>query len=90
MSFKVDKLKQFEVILRNDDDCAYSDITKALKLIFNLSENDAGCMAIEANTGAEVVIETIHCEKKELRESQIRTWNEKGESKLPIIFKEVK
>jgi ATP-dependent Clp protease adapter protein ClpS len=83
------KLQQFQVILTNDDECTYSNITKALKIIFMLTDSQAGFMAIEANSGNEVVIETIHKEKKELREYQLKTWNEKGECKLPIFFKEV-
>ena len=85
--FKVNALPKYQIILENDNDCPYSEITKALKLIFNLTEAEAGFAAIAASQGKEEVIEVVHHEKKALREEQLHRWQEKGGSKLPIKFK---
>jgi len=85
--FKVNALTKFQVILEDDSECPYSEITKALKLIFNMTEADAGFAAIAAGNGKESIIEVVHNEKKALREEQLQKWQEKGGYKLPIKFK---
>jgi ATP-dependent Clp protease adapter protein ClpS len=82
-------LKHYSVVLNNDDDCPYSEITKALKVIFNMTEAEAGEVAIHVHSKGRKVIERIHSEKRELREEQIRTWYTKGNHKLPITFEEI-
>lgn len=84
---KVNALTKFQVILEDDSECPYSEVTKALKLIFNMSDADAGFTAIAAGQGKEAIIEVIHREKMGLREEQLQKWEEKGGSKLPIKFK---
>ena len=87
---KVDKLPMFKVILSNDEDCPYSEITQALKLIFNYTESEAGEVAIDIHTEKSPrVLETVHMEKMALRQEQIRVWEKKNGNKLPITFKRV-
>lgn len=80
----VSKLPTFNIILKNDDNISYSEIIKALKLIFNLTEAEAGEKAITANASGMAIIEQVHKEKLELREQQIRAWNEHGGATLPF------
>jgi ATP-dependent Clp protease adapter protein ClpS len=87
---KVDKLPMFKVILSNDDECPYSEITQALKLIFNYTESEAGEIAIEVHSDkAQKVLETIHGEKMALRQEQLKAWEKKSGNSLPITFKRV-
>ena len=85
---KVNKLPMFKVIISNDDDCPYSEITQALKIIFNFSESEAGEIAIDLHTEkTSKVLETIHGEKMSLRQEQIKAWERKTGRGLPITFK---
>ena len=84
---KINALTKYRVFLENDDTCPYSEITKALNLIFIMSDSEAGFLAIAAGNGKETVIEVIHKEKMALREEQLQRWQEKGGTKLPIKFK---
>jgi ATP-dependent Clp protease adapter protein ClpS len=85
---KVNALTKYEVILNDDINCPYSEITKSLKLIFNYSETEAGLLAIRAHDGGSVLLETIHGEKKSLREEQLKRWSQSlGNHSLPITFK---
>ena len=85
---KVDKLPMFKVILSNDDECPYSEITQALKLIFNYPEIEAGEIAIDIHTDkTPKVLEIIHGEKMALRQEQLRAWEKKSGNSLPITFK---
>ncbi len=82
---KVEFLPKYNLILSRSL-CSYSDLTSALKLIFNIDSKDASELIKEAGLNGSVVIETVHKEKLELRENQIKAWNEKGVSQLPIHF----
>jgi len=87
---KVDKLPMFKVILNNDDECPYSEITQALKLIFNYSVSEAGEIAIDLHTEkTPKVLEIVHGEKMSLRQEQIKAWERKTGNGLPITFKRV-
>jgi ATP-dependent Clp protease adapter protein ClpS len=85
--FRVNELRKYQILLENDDGCPYSEVTKALKLIFNMTEAEAGFAAISAGRGKETIIEVVHNEKLSLRKEQIKKWEEKGGSTLPIKFK---
>jgi ATP-dependent Clp protease adapter protein ClpS len=87
MSTPIKALPKFQIVLNNDEECPYSDVVSALKLIFNLSESEAGILAIDAHTKGKVLLEVVHQEKLELREQQIGAWNERGGHKLPITIK---
>lgn len=82
----VKALVKYKVILNNNEDISYDTVTKALKLIFNLTESEAGEKAIEAHSRGSTVLEIIHKEKLELRDSQVRAWNEHNDCQLPITF----
>lgn len=85
---KVEFLPKYNLILSHSL-CSYSDLTSALKLIFNIDSKEATELIKEASLNGSVVIETLHKEKLELRENQIKTWNEKGVSQLPIHSKSI-
>lgn len=82
-------MRYYSVVLNNDDEVTYSNIVKALRLIFNMTEAEAGEVAIYVHNKGRKVIETVHKEKCELRIEQVKSWKEKGNIALPITFEEV-
>lgn len=82
---KSEFLPKYNVIFSHSQ-CSPSDLTYALKMIFNIDFSEGLEILKEAKLKDSVVIETIHKEKLELRENQIKAWNEKGVSILPIHF----
>jgi len=80
---KVEFLPKYQLILSHST-CSYSDLTYALKMIFNVDIKEAKELLKESELNGLIVIETVHKEKLELRENQIKAWNEKGVSILPI------
>lgn len=85
---KVEFLPKYNIILSHSL-CSYSDLTYALKMIFNVDTKEAKELIKEAELKGSVVIETVHKEKLELRENQIKAWNEKGVSILPLHSKNI-
>ena len=85
---KVEFLPKYNIILSHSL-CSYSDLTSALKLIFNIDSKEATELIKEAGLNGSIVIETVHKEKLELRENQIKAWNEKAVSQLPIHSKSI-
>jgi ATP-dependent Clp protease adapter protein ClpS len=83
---KVKSLPLWDLVLYNDDEVQYSEITKALKIIFGLTISECGFIAMEAHTKGKVVIETIHNEKLSLRKEQIQRFNVDSGIELPIKY----
>ncbi len=82
---KAEFLPKYNIILSHSQ-CSPSDLTYALKMIFNIDFQDGLEILKEVKLKDSVVLETVHKEKLELRENQIKAWNEKGVSILPIHF----
>ena len=80
----MNKLCKYNIFLTDASEFPYSEVTKALKLIFNMNSIEAGKAYTISHKEGDVLLECVHKEKKDLRTEQFNAWHEKSGFELPI------